>query len=86
MSGSCRCITAATGMINAVDAVRLREEGILCVPAAPGYYRTNFGGGTGVKSVEEGARPIVRAAIEGSPVELFRKIVGDKNTLVGFGW
>ncbi|KAJ5470585.1 hypothetical protein N7530_007942 [Penicillium desertorum] len=53
---------------------------------APGFCRTNFGGGQGVKSAEEGARPIVRAVTEGSPKELFGKLVDDENTLVEFGW
>ncbi|KAL4903845.1 hypothetical protein BDW74DRAFT_155481 [Aspergillus multicolor] len=35
---------AATNIISAVDAVRLREEGILVVLAAPGYCRTALGG------------------------------------------
>ncbi|CAG8940940.1 unnamed protein product [Penicillium salamii] len=50
------------------------------------YCRTNFGGGQGVKSAEEGARPIVRAAIEGSPKELFGNIVEDEKMLIEFGW
>jgi NAD(P)-dependent dehydrogenase (short-subunit alcohol dehydrogenase family) len=77
---------AATNIITAVDAVRLREEGILAVVAAPGYCRTNFGGYAGVKSPEEGAQPIVRAAVEGSPDEFFGKIVDDENIYEEFGW
>ncbi|KAL4735269.1 hypothetical protein BDV11DRAFT_37862 [Aspergillus similis] len=77
---------AATNIITAVDAVRLREEGILVVLAAPGYCRTSFGGYTGVKDPEEGAQPIVRAAVEGSPDELFGKIVDDENINKEFGW
>ncbi|KAL4942710.1 hypothetical protein BDV06DRAFT_191514 [Aspergillus oleicola] len=77
---------AAINIINAVDAVRLRKENICSILAAPGYCRTNFGGGTGVKSAEEGARPIVRAAVEGSPEELFGKIVDDENIYADFGW
>ncbi|KAL3459603.1 hypothetical protein BJX64DRAFT_264618 [Aspergillus heterothallicus] len=77
---------AATNIITAVDAVRLREEGILVVLAAPGYCRTAFGGYTGVKDPEEGAQPIVRAAVEGSPDELFGKIVDDENIYEEFGW
>ncbi|KIA75509.1 short-chain dehydrogenase [Aspergillus ustus] len=77
---------AALNIINAVDAVRLREEKILSVVAAPGYCRTNFGGYTGVKDPEDGARPIVRAAVEGSPDELFGTIVDDENFFVEFGW
>jgi NAD(P)-dependent dehydrogenase (short-subunit alcohol dehydrogenase family) len=66
--------------------VRLREEGILAVVAAPGYCRTNFGGYAGFRSPEEGARPIVRAAVDGSPDELFGKIVDDENIYEEFGW
>ncbi|KAJ0414031.1 NAD(P)-binding protein [Aspergillus carlsbadensis] len=77
---------AATNIITAVDAVRLREEGILAVVVAPGYCRTNFGGYSGVKTPEEGAKPIVRAAVEGSPDELFGKIVDDENVYEDFGW
>ncbi|KAJ5496671.1 hypothetical protein N7463_008658 [Penicillium fimorum] len=77
---------SAINMINAVDAVSLEKENILSVLAAPGFCRTNFGGGNGVKSAEEGAQLIVRAAIEGTPKELFGKLVADENTLVGFGW
>lgn len=73
-------------MITAVDAVRLQKEDILAVLACPGYCRTNFGGYQGVKSAEEGARPIVRAATEGDPKELFGKQIDDENTLVEFGW
>lgn len=73
-------------MITAVDAVSLEMENILAVHAAPGFCRTNFGGDQGVKSAEEGALPIVRAATEGSPKELFGKLVDDENTLVEFGW
>lgn len=54
--------------------------------AAPGFCRTNFGGGQGVESAAEGVRPIVWAATEGSPKELFGKLVDDENTLVEFGW
>ncbi|KAL2788245.1 hypothetical protein BJX66DRAFT_327239 [Aspergillus keveii] len=67
---------AAMNVITAVDAVRLHEAGILAVVVAPGYCRTNFGG----------ARPIVRAAVEGSPDELFGKIVDDENIYEEFGW
>ncbi|KAL3484604.1 hypothetical protein BJX62DRAFT_230139 [Aspergillus germanicus] len=65
---------AATNIITAVDAVRLREEGILAIVAAP------------VKSPEEGAQPIVRAAVEGSPDALFGNIVDDENIYKEFGW
>ncbi|CAI7585034.1 unnamed protein product [Penicillium glandicola] len=81
-----RSSKSAINMITAVDAVRLEKENILSVLAAPGFCRTNFGGGQGVKSAEEGARPIVRAATEGTPKELFGKLVDDENTLVEFGW
>ncbi|KAI3204641.1 hypothetical protein CBS147311_3821 [Penicillium roqueforti] len=81
-----RSSKSAINMISAVDAVSLEKENILVVLAAPGFCRTNFGGGQGVKSAEEGARPIVRAATEGSPKELFGKLVDDENTLVEFGW
>ncbi|CAI7597918.1 unnamed protein product [Penicillium palitans] len=81
-----RSSKSAINMISAVDAVSLEKENILCVLAAPGYCRTNFGGGQGVKSAEEGARPIVRAATEGNPKELFGRLVDDENTLVEFGW
>lgn len=80
-----RSSKSAINMISAVDAVSLEKEKILCILAAPGYCRTNFGGGQGVKSAE-GARPIVRAAAEGNRNELFGKLVGDENTLVEFGW
>ncbi|CAG8233422.1 unnamed protein product [Penicillium salamii] len=81
-----RSSKSAINMISAVDAVSLEKEDILVVLASPGYCRTNFGGGRGVKTAEEGARPIVRAAIEGSPKELFGKIVEDESMLVEFGW
>ncbi|KAJ5213457.1 Short-chain dehydrogenase/reductase SDR [Penicillium cf. viridicatum] len=81
-----RSSKSAINMISAVDAVSLEKENILCIVAVPGYCRTNFGGGQGVKSAEEGARPIVRAATEGNPNELFGKLVDDENTLVEFGW
>ncbi|OQE44494.1 hypothetical protein PENCOP_c002G08427 [Penicillium coprophilum] len=81
-----RSSKSAINMINAVDAVSLKKENILSVLAAPGYCRTNFGGGNGVKSAVEGARPIVRAATEGTAKELFGKLVDDENTLVEFGW
>jgi NAD(P)-dependent dehydrogenase (short-subunit alcohol dehydrogenase family) len=45
---------AATNIITAVDAVRLREEGILAVVAAPGYCRTNFGGYAGFSHCPRG--------------------------------
>ncbi|KAE8390307.1 putative short-chain dehydrogenase [Aspergillus alliaceus] len=81
-----RSSKSGINMITAVDAVRLQKENILAVLAAPGYCRTNFGGGQGVKSAEEGARPIVRAATEGDPKELFSKQIDDEKTLVEFGW
>ncbi|KGO64728.1 Short-chain dehydrogenase/reductase SDR [Penicillium italicum] len=81
-----RSSKSAINMISAVDTVSLEKENILVVLAAPGFCRTNFGGGQGVKSAEEGARPIVRAATEGSPKELYGKLVDDENTLVEFGW
>ncbi|PYI11645.1 NAD(P)-binding protein [Aspergillus sclerotiicarbonarius CBS 121057] len=40
-----RSSKTALNMITAVDAVTLREEGVLVVLAAPGYTRTNFTGG-----------------------------------------
>ncbi|KAJ5817609.1 Short-chain dehydrogenase/reductase SDR [Penicillium robsamsonii] len=76
----------AINIINAVDAVSLKKENILSVLAAPGFCRTNFWGGNGVKSANEGAQPIVRAAIEGTSKELFGKLVDDENTLVEFQW
>ncbi|KAJ5189544.1 hypothetical protein N7491_005873 [Penicillium cf. griseofulvum] len=81
-----RSSKSVINMISAVDAVSLEKENILAVLAAPGFCRTNFGGGQGVKSAEEGARPIVQAGTEGSPKELFGKLVDDENTLVEFGW
>ncbi|KAJ5952083.1 uncharacterized protein N7479_010496 [Penicillium vulpinum] len=81
-----RSSKSAINMINAVDATILEKENILAVLAAPGYCRTNFGGGQGVKSAEEGARPLVRAATEGNPKELFGTLVDDEKTLVEFGW
>lgn len=51
----------------------------------PCHCRTDFGGGRGVKSADEGAQPIVRAATEGSPVELFGKVVEDEGNFVEFG-
>ncbi|KAL3465014.1 NAD(P)-binding protein [Aspergillus heterothallicus] len=39
----------ALNMVTAIDAVILAEEGISVVLAAPGYTRTNFTGGHGVK-------------------------------------
>lgn len=81
-----RSSKSATNMITTVDAVRLQKENILVVLAAPGYCKTAFGGFQGVKSAKDGARPIVRAATEGDPKELFGTQVDDEKTLVEFGW
>ncbi|KAL3257704.1 hypothetical protein ABHI18_006634 [Aspergillus niger] len=81
-----RSSKSALNMMNAVDAVRLQKENILSVVVCPGHCRTDFGGGRGVKSAEEGARPIVRAATEGSPDEMFGKVVEDEGYFVEFGW
>ncbi|KAL2861576.1 hypothetical protein BJX68DRAFT_273827 [Aspergillus pseudodeflectus] len=71
-----RSSKCALNMITAADAVTLSEEGISVVLAAPGYTRTNFSGGNGVKEASQAAVQIVRAATEGYPREYFGK----------FGW
>ncbi|PYH36254.1 uncharacterized protein BO87DRAFT_384712 [Aspergillus neoniger CBS 115656] len=76
----------ALNMIKAVDAVRLQKENILSIVVCPGHCRTEFEGGNGVKSPEEGAQPIVRAATKGPPEELFGKVVEDEGYFVEFGW
>ncbi|OJI81246.1 hypothetical protein ASPTUDRAFT_32668 [Aspergillus tubingensis CBS 134.48] len=79
-----RSSETALNMIKAVDAVRLQKN-ILSIVVCPGHCRTDFWGGRGIKSTEEGARSIVRAAIEESPEELFEKLVEDEGYFVEFG-
>ncbi|CEL05179.1 hypothetical protein ASPCAL06298 [Aspergillus calidoustus] len=81
-----RSSKCALNMITAVDAVTLSEEGISVVLAAPGYTRTNFSGGNGVKEASQAAVQIVRAATEGNPREYFGKVVDEENFLEEFGW
>lgn len=49
-----------------------------------GFCRTDFTGGQGVKEASDGAKVIVRAAIEGDPKELYGTLVADEGTQ--FGW
>lgn len=49
------------------------------------HCRTDFGGGRSVKSAEERAQLSVRTAKEGSPEELFEKVVEDKGILWSLG-
>ncbi|KAL4992935.1 putative short-chain dehydrogenase [Aspergillus recurvatus] len=81
-----RSSKTALNMITAVDAVTLAEEGISAILAAPGFTRTNFTGGHGVKDASEGAKEIVRAATEGNPGDLVGKVVDAEHTLEEFGW
>ncbi|KAE8145189.1 hypothetical protein BDV25DRAFT_165219 [Aspergillus avenaceus] len=81
-----RSSKAAVNMITAVDAVRLKDEGILVVAASPGYCRTNFTGGKGVKDAAQGARNIVRAAVEGEPESLFGTLVAEEYPVEEVGW
>ncbi|KAL3452668.1 NAD(P)-binding protein [Aspergillus insuetus] len=81
-----RSSKSALNMITAVDAVTLAEEGISVVLAAPGYTRTNFTGGNGVKEASQAALQIVRAATEGDPGEYFGTVVDEEDVLGEFGW
>jgi NAD(P)-dependent dehydrogenase (short-subunit alcohol dehydrogenase family) len=78
-----RSSKSALNMITAIDAVRLADEGI---SAAPGYTRTNFTGGYGVKEASQAPVQIVRAATEGDPREYFGTVVDEEGVLGEFGW
>ncbi|KAL4784207.1 putative short-chain dehydrogenase [Aspergillus varians] len=81
-----RSSKTALNMVTAVDAVTLAEEDISVVLAAPGFTRTNFTGGNGVKDAAQAAVQIVRAATEGGPKEYLGKIVDEEASLEEFGW
>ncbi|KAK0615697.1 putative short-chain dehydrogenase [Bombardia bombarda] len=79
-----RASKAALNMLTAVYAANLRDEDILAVPACPGYARTNLTRGQGRKTASEGARIIVRAAIEGDAKTVYGTFVADD--IVQYGW
>ncbi|PLB54184.1 NAD(P)-binding protein [Aspergillus steynii IBT 23096] len=78
-----RSSKAALNMLTAAYAARLADEGIAVVAAAPGMCRTRFTGWQGRKDAGEGARVIVRAAVEGVGREVSGRYVADE---VGDGW
>jgi NAD(P)-dependent dehydrogenase (short-subunit alcohol dehydrogenase family) len=69
---------------TAVNSVLLTDEGISVISAAPGFCRTSFTGGQGIKDASDGAKVIIRAATEGDPNELYGTLVADEGTQ--FGW
>ncbi|XRM39558.1 hypothetical protein ABZX51_002908 [Aspergillus tubingensis] len=79
-----RSSKAAVNMITVAHAVKLADEKIAVIAAAPGYCRTSINGGQGVKEASDGARVIVRAATEGDPVKLSGTFVADEQW--GLGW
>lgn len=70
-----RSSKTALKMLTAVNAVLLANEGIAVMSAAPGFCRTDFTGGQGVKDASDGAKVIVRAATEGDPKELYGSLL-----------
>jgi NAD(P)-dependent dehydrogenase (short-subunit alcohol dehydrogenase family) len=79
-----RSSKTAVNMLTAVNSVLLADEGISVISAAPGFCRTNFTGGQGMKDASDGAKVIIRAATEGDPKELYGTLVADEGT--EFGW
>ncbi|KAK6820112.1 hypothetical protein RU639_007028 [Aspergillus parasiticus] len=81
-----RSSKAALNMLTAVEGVTLEKENILVVSTSPGYCRTNFTGGYGVKDANQGAMNIVRAATEGDPKTLLGTIVAEECRVEDIGW
>ncbi|KAL4936203.1 hypothetical protein BDV06DRAFT_228112 [Aspergillus oleicola] len=81
-----RSSKTALNMISAVDAVTLKSEGISVILVAPGFTRTNFTGGQGDKDANDGARQVVRAAVEVRPEEYRGRLVDEEGVLEEFGW
>lgn len=79
-----RSSKAALNMITAAFSVKLADEKIAVIAAAPGFCRTNFTGGQGKKDASDGASVIVRAATEGNPEELSGTFIADEG--FGLGW
>jgi NAD(P)-dependent dehydrogenase (short-subunit alcohol dehydrogenase family) len=79
-----RSSKAAVNMLTAVNSVLLADEGISVISAAPGFCRTNFTGGQGIKDASDGAKVIMRAATEGDPKELSGTLVADEGTDLGW--
>ncbi|KAL4872537.1 hypothetical protein BDV12DRAFT_193255 [Aspergillus spectabilis] len=81
-----RSSKTALNMLTVVNAVVLAEEGISVVLVAPGFTRTDFTGGEGVKDAGEAAVQIVKAVVDGTPGEFFGKLVDEEGSLEEFGW
>lgn len=81
-----RSSKAALNMLTAVEGVTLEKENILVVSTSPGYCRTNFTGGYGVKDASQGAMNIIRAATEGNPKTLLGTIVAEECRVEDIGW
>ncbi|GLA88273.1 hypothetical protein AtubIFM56815_002717 [Aspergillus tubingensis] len=79
-----RSSKAAVNMITVAHAVKLADEKIAVIAAAPGYCRTSINGGQGVKEASDGARVIVRAATEGDPEKLSGTFVADEQWSLGW--
>ncbi|KAJ9156775.1 NAD(P)-binding protein [Coniochaeta hoffmannii] len=73
-----RSSKAALNMVTAAMSVKLKQEGIAVVAAAPGMCRTKFTGGQGRKDASDGARVVVRAATEGAGEEVNGTYVSDE--------
>jgi NAD(P)-dependent dehydrogenase (short-subunit alcohol dehydrogenase family) len=69
---------------KAVNSVLPADEGISVISAAPGFCRTSFTRGQGIKDASDAAKVIIRAATEGNPTELYGTLVADEGTQ--FGW